>query len=56
MEELNVKFDAINTKFDTKFNAMDSKFSSLEKRMTFLTWFLPVFITLLMLTLKFFDK
>jgi hypothetical protein len=45
MEELNIKFDA-----------MDSKFSSLEKRMTFLTWFLPVFITLLMLTLKYFEK
>ncbi len=67
MEEINLridaldnkfttKFDAIDSKFDAKFDGMNSKFGSLEKRMTFLTWFLPVFMTLLMLTLKYFAK
>lgn len=57
--KFSIKFDAIDSKFnaiDAKFDGMNSKFGSLEKRMTFLTWFLPVFITLLMLTLKFFEK
>ena len=38
---------------NVKFEAMDSKFDSLEKRLTFITWFLPVFMTILMLTMKF---
>jgi hypothetical protein len=53
------KFDGMNSQFiamDMKFEGMNSKFGSLEKRMTFLTWFLPVFMTLLMLTLKYFEK
>jgi hypothetical protein len=45
------KLDAIDSKFDAKFDAIDSKFDakfdSLEKRLTFMTWFLPFFITLL---------
>ncbi len=70
MEEINMRIDALENKFSTKFDAIDSrfeaidskfdgmnsKFGSLEKRMTFLTWFLPVFMTMLMLTLKYFGK
>ncbi len=58
-DAIDSKFDAIDSKFDAidaRFDGMNSKFGSLEKRMTFLTWFLPVFMTLLMLTLKFFTK
>ncbi len=53
------KFNAMDSKFnamDSKFNAMDAKFDSLEKRMTFLTWFLPLFMTILTVILKYFDK
>ncbi len=59
MEELNTKFDAMDSKFDaidSKFNAIDSKFDSLEKRLTFITWFLPLFITLLSLIMKYFKN
>ncbi len=49
--KFDAKFDAIDSKFDAKFDAIDSKFDakfdSLEKRLTFMTWFLPFFITLL---------
>ncbi len=66
MEELNVKFEAINERFnaiysrfdaiDSRFDAIDSKFDSLEKRMTFLTWFLPLFMTILVFLQKFIGK
>jgi hypothetical protein len=53
------KFDVIDSRFDaidSRFDAIDSKFSSLEKRMTFLTWFLPLFMTILMFIMKYLDK
>ena len=49
-----VKIKALETKFDAKFDSVNSRFDSvnsrfdsLEKRMTFLTWFLPIFISLM---------
>ncbi len=58
-DAIDSRFEAIDSRFeaiDSKFDGMNSKFGSLEKRMTFLTWFLPVFMTMLMLTLKYFGK
>jgi len=58
-DAIDSKFDAIDSKFDamnSKFNAMDTHFNSIEKRLSFLTWFLPVFLSLLMIVLKFYGK
>ena len=55
-DAIDAKFQAIDTKFqaiDTKFQAIESRFDSLEKRLGFITWFLPVFIGLIVLVLKF---
>ena len=49
MNELNPKFQAI----DTKFQAIDSRFDSLEKRLGFITWFLPAFISIIVVVMKF---
>ncbi|PKL37667.1 MAG: hypothetical protein CVV44_15090 [Spirochaetae bacterium HGW-Spirochaetae-1] len=51
------RFGAVDAKFaanDTKFAAIDIRFDSLEKRMTFMTWFIPIVITLVMTVLKVF--
>ena len=37
------------SELSTEFKSIDNRFESIEKRITFLTWFLPVFITLLMI-------
>jgi len=50
MSELNPRFDAI----DAKFGAIDSRFDSVEKRLSFLTWFMPVLITLILTAFKLF--
>jgi len=61
MGELNPRFDAIEAKFDArfgaidaKFGAIDSRFDSVEKRLSFLTWFMPVLITLILTAFKLF--
>jgi len=54
MGELNPRFDAIETKFDAKFGAIDHRFDSVEKRLSFLTWFMPVLITLILTAFKLF--
>ncbi len=54
MSELNPRFDAIETKFDAKFSAIDHRFDSIEKRLSFLTWFMPVLITLILTAFKLF--
>ena len=49
------RFNVIDSKFaaiDQRFNAFDSHMSSLEKRMTFLTWFLPILMTVLLTIFK----
>ena len=43
--KFDLRFDIIETKYDARFN-------SLEKRMTFLTWFLPVLISVLLTLFK----
>lgn len=46
----------IMEEIDIRFAAIDARFNSLEKRISFLTWFLPVFITLLMVVLRVYEK
>ncbi len=58
---LNKKFELFETKIlnlmesklNPKFEAIDSKFESLEKQMGFIKWFLPAFIGIMMIILKF---
>ncbi|MCP4135752.1 MAG: hypothetical protein GY754_32590, partial [bacterium] len=54
--KIDTKIGALDEKIDTKVGALDAKFDakfdSLEKRMGFLTWFLPLAISLLMIGMK----
>ena len=54
---IDAKFDGLDGKFDginAKFGAIDSRFDSVEKRLSFLTWFMPVLITLILTAFKLF--
>ncbi len=53
MNELNPRFDAIDAKFSSKFDAMNTRMDSMEKRLGFITWFLPAFLGIMMIILKF---
>ncbi len=59
-EVIDSKFEAMDSKFsakfdsiDSKFRAVDSRFDSLEKRLGFITWFLPAFIGIIVVVMKF---
>jgi len=56
IDEIDIRLKAITAQSDAKFEAIDARFNSLKKRISFLTWFLPVFITLLMVALRVYGK
>jgi len=55
LEENNRKIiEEMTERFQPRFDANDIRFDSLEKRITFMTWFIPIVITLVMTAFKLF--
>jgi hypothetical protein len=46
MAEINPRFDAILNIMNTRFKAVDDRFDAMDKRLTLLTWLIPLLITL----------
>lgn len=56
MEEQDVRFSAIDSRINSLESKFGSRFESIEKRLTFLTWFLPAFIGIILAFFKLIEK
>jgi len=54
IEEMTERFQPRFDAMDVRFAANETRFDSLEKRITFMTWFIPIVITLVMTAFKLF--
>ncbi len=56
MEEQDVRFNAIDTRINSLESKFESRFESIEKRLTFLIWFLPAFIGIILAFFKLIER